>query len=118
MSNIRETLLKVLKDIESTYPVYHRNAYLFIFDSLDFNTHQQKGKNKRDFSVKEFLTGVEAYAEFLYGDLATDVFNEWNVKTARDVGNIVSKLVQYKVLHASENDNLYDFRNLKLQLPS
>src|SRR5438045_7641354 len=94
---------------------YHREAYIFLRDALDF-TIKQKKKNKENItnhvSGPELLDGVRRYALKEFGPMVVTVFDSWGIRSCEDVGNIVFNLIGAGVFGKTEEDSIADFRNV------
>ncbi len=95
---------------DSRYP---RDAYEFVCEALEFAFNQRKksaARKTRHVSGKELLEGVRLYALDQFGPLALTVFGSWNLKTCRDIGEVVFNLVDKSLLGVSEGDSREDFK--------
>jgi uncharacterized repeat protein (TIGR04138 family) len=109
--NFDEALANILtKDAR-----YHREAYLFVREALDYTQRevQKSGRQAiRHVTGQELLAGIRAYALQQYGPLALLVLNEWGVKSCEDFGEIVFNLVEHHVLAKTDTDSRADFRGV------
>ena len=104
---------EVLDQILSEDTRYHRDAYFFVREALD---HTQKAVGKetrsgqiRHVSPKELLAGIRAFALEQYGPMAITVFEEWNIRSCKDFGEIVFIMVEHSLLAKTEKDSRADF---------
>ena len=70
---------------------YHRDAYVFLRDALDYTTKQQKkskGAAVRHVAGPELLEGVRLYALKEFGPMALTVFSYWGIERCEDIGCI------------------------------
>ena len=94
---------------------YHRDAYYFVREGLDFT--QQKltkaagAKEPRHVSGRELMDGMRLYALENYGPMAKTLLNEWGVTSTEDFGEIVFNLVENNLLAKTEEDSRADFGN-------
>ena len=94
---------------------YHRDAYYFVREGLDFT--QQKltkaagAKEPRHVSGRELMDGMRRYALVNYGPMAKTLLNEWGVTSTEDFGEIVFNLVENNLLAKTEEDSREDFGN-------
>ena len=94
---------------------YHRAAYYFVREGLDFT--QQKltkaagAKEPRHVSGRELMDGMRRYALENYGPMAKTLLNEWGVTSTEDFGEIVFNLVENNLLAKTEEDSREDFGN-------
>ena len=92
---------------------YHRDAYYFVREGLDFT--QQKltkaagAKEPRHVSGRELMDGMRVYALDNYGPMAKTLLNEWGVSSTEDFGEIVFNLVENNLLAKTEEDSREDF---------
>ncbi len=86
---------------------FHFNAYRFVLEALQFT--QKRLGGRRHISGQELLDGVKDYAWAQYGSMALEVFEEWGLKTTRDVGTIVFNLVNMGEIRKTEEDSIEDF---------
>ena len=92
---------------------YHRDAYYFVREGLDFT--QQKltkaagAKEPRHVSGRELMDGMRLYAQENYGPMAKTLLNEWGVTSTEDFGEIVFNLVENNLLAKTEEDSREDF---------
>ena len=113
---------ELLKRYKGAYGI---EAYNFAYESLDYTIkHLRKGKKSQHVTTRELAEGCRLYAINQYGLLAKQVLNHWNIKTTRDIGEIVFQLMEFDLLGKAIDDkkenfnNLYDFNkafNLKLE---
>src|SRR6266545_98258 len=122
-ANFDETLDQIVqKD-----PRYHREAYLFVRESLD---HTQKLVNKgsktesrqaaateeivegkvRHVTGQELLAGIRDYALSEYGPMTLTVLNEWGVQRCEDFGELVFIMVENHLLAKTKKDTRDDFK--------
>ena len=92
---------------------YHRDAYYFVREGLDFT--QQKltkaagAKDPRHVSGRELMDGMRRYALENYGPMTKTLLNEWGVNSTEDFGEIVFNLVENNLLAKTEEDSREDF---------
>ena len=89
---------------------YDREAYLFIYEALDYTL--RKVDEKRHVSGRELLNGVRSLAIEKFGPLAKSVFNSWGVYRTDDFGEIVFNLVKNDMLSKTEEDTKDDFADV------
>lgn len=92
---------------------FEKGAYFFVRQALD-HTVKEMGRTEklvsgRHVSGGELLEGIRDFALAQYGPMAKTLFDNWNVRSCADFGEIVFKLVDYEVLGKTENDRLEDF---------
>jgi uncharacterized repeat protein (TIGR04138 family) len=104
---------EVLERMTSQELRYHREAYIFLRDALDFTqTRLLRGPRKepRHVSGQELLGGMRDYALAQYGPMAKTVLNEWGIRSSEDVGELVFQMVEHGLLTKTDQDTHDDFR--------
>src|SRR5256885_9250935 len=102
---------EAVKQILARDTRYHRDAYLFVRDALDY-TRKLIGKEntasgeepdperlkrpgkERHVTGPELLEGIRQRAVAEFGPMVITVFEEWGVRCCRDFGEIVFNLVE------------------------
>jgi uncharacterized repeat protein (TIGR04138 family) len=125
-SNFDGTLEQILKQD----PRYHRDAYLFLRESLDFTqkTGPKSGKQEtrpaasapeprkpregeeQHVTGQELLQGIRAFALETFGPMTLTVFNEWGIRRCEDFGEIVFNMVEHNLLGKTDKDSRDDFK--------
>jgi len=94
--------------------LFHRDAYFFMREALDF-TQKLIGKENqgkvRHVTGQELLDGLRQYALQQFGPMAITVFEEWGIHQSKDFGNIVFNMVEIGLLAKTDKDNRDDFQN-------
>lgn len=93
-------------------PRYHRDAYHFLREALDFTQREIVEPGRKDNShvtPAELLEGVRRYALKTYGPMAGDVLREWGIRSCRDVGTLVFRLAEAGCFAVTETDRPEDF---------
>jgi len=104
---------EALDSIVSSDRRYHRDAYVFLRDALDYTTKQQKkskGAAVRHVAGPELLEGVRLYALKEFGPMALTVFWYWGISCCEDVGNMVFNLIGAGIFGKTEQDSIDDFK--------
>lgn len=105
---------EVLEQIVAKDPRFHRDAYLFVREALDF-TQKLIGKENRGLvrhvTGQELLEGIRQFALQQFGPMTVTVFEEWGVRNCRDFGEIVFNMVESGLLAKTEQDSRDDFRD-------
>ena len=108
------TFEEVLEKIIDRDPRYHRDAYHFLREALDF-TQKKAGKVPKDeirhVTGQTLLVGIREYALNEFGPMTLTVFEEWGVRTCEDFGEIVFNMVESGLLAKTEEDSRADFKN-------
>lgn len=103
-----------LENILAADSRYHRDAYLFVREALDFTQKQILKDNRgqvRHVTGQELLNGIKQLALQQFGPMTTTVFEEWGVKNCRDFGEIVFNMVEIGLLAKTDKDSRDDFQN-------
>jgi uncharacterized repeat protein (TIGR04138 family) len=106
---------EALDSILATDSRYHRDAYLFLRDALDFTTKQQKkikGTAVRHVTGPELLDGVRLYALKEFGPMVVTVFDSWGIHSCEDFGHMVFNLINAGIFGKTERDSIEDFKNV------
>ncbi len=106
---------EALDSIVATDPRYHRDAYVFLRDSLDYTTKQQKkakGATIKHVAGPELLEGVRQYALKEFGPMALSVFSHWGIKRCEDIGHMVFNLINAGIFGKTEQDSMEDFKTV------
>src|SRR5437667_1585769 len=109
-ANFEETLEKLLQRDKR----YHRQAYLFIREALDYTQKMVEKKSKdemRHVSGQELLVGIRQLALEQFGPMAQMVLNTWGVATCEDFGEIVFSMVESNLLAKTAQDSREDFKS-------
>ena len=95
-------------------PLHARDGYFFLREALDY-TQKNLGKDShgrfRHVTVKELLEGIRAFGLAEYGPMAITVFEEWGIRSGRDLGAIVFNLIDIGFLLKTEHDNRASFED-------
>ena len=86
---------------------YHTDAYSFVNEVVAYAL--QRAGEMRHISAVELLENCRMYAAEQYGFLARTVLENWHIKCADDIGNIVYELIDAGKLSASPGDTREDF---------
>jgi uncharacterized repeat protein (TIGR04138 family) len=106
---------EALDSIVASDPRYQRDAYVFLRDTLDFTTKQQKkvkGATVRHVTGPELLGGVRQYALKEFGPLVMTVFDNWGIRSCEDIGNMVFNLIGAGIFGKTEEDSIEDFKDV------
>lgn len=107
--NFEDVLNKMVAD----NPRYHRDAYLFLREALEF-TQKAIGKSNRNqvrhITGQELLNGIREYALAVFGPMSTTVLEEWGVRSCEDFGNMVFLMVENNLLRKTDQDSPDDFK--------
>jgi uncharacterized repeat protein (TIGR04138 family) len=106
---------EALDSIIAADPRYHRDAYVFLRDALDFTTKQQKkikGTPVRHVTGPELLDGVRQYALKEFGPMVMTVFDSWGIHSCEDFGHMVFNLIDAGIFGKTDRDSIEDFKNV------
>ena len=93
---------------------FHRDAYGFMREALDFTQKLIGAKNQgkvRHVTGQELLDGIRQYSLQQFGPMAATVFEEWGVRNCQNFGDIVFNMVEIGLLAKTEKDNREDFQD-------
>jgi uncharacterized repeat protein (TIGR04138 family) len=104
----------VLNKMVEQHPRYHRDAYLFLREALEF-TQKSVGKSNRNqvrhITGQELLNGIREYALAVFGPMTITVLEEWGVRSCEDFGNMVFQMIENNLLRKTDQDSPEDFKN-------
>ena len=107
--NFDEALEQILAKDER----FHRDAYLFMREALDFTQKLVGRENQgkvRHVTGQELLDGLRQYALQQFGPMAATVFEEWGIRNCQNFGEIVFNMVEIGLLAKTEKDTRDDFQ--------
>ena len=87
------------------------SALKFVFEGLGF-TAKRTLAEPAHISGQALCAGLRKLALEKWGRLAMLVLNSWNVKTTRDLGEIVYLMIRHKWMSAQPNDSVDDFNEV------
>lgn len=102
---------------------YHRDAYLFLREALEFTRKTRERETKAEklqrrailreqhVTGQQLLEGVRELALETFGPMAIMVFEEWGVHSCQDFGEMVFILVEKQLLKKTDKDSRADFEN-------
>jgi len=108
-----QKLEEALDQVLARDPRFHRAAYSFLRDALDYTLKPRKksGSATSHVSGQELLEGVRQHALKTFGPMVPTVFEYWGVRTTEDFGAIVFNLVDSGILGKTERDSVDDFKD-------
>jgi uncharacterized repeat protein (TIGR04138 family) len=92
---------------------YHRDAYPFVREGLDYTQKaivKEKRSELRHITGQELLSGIREFALQQFGPMAITVLEEWGIKRCEDFGEIVFNMVEIGLLAKTEKDSREDFQ--------
>jgi len=104
----------ILNKIVEHDPRYHRDAYTFLKEALEFTQKVVSRANKnqvRHINGQELLEGIKEYALASFGPMTPTVFAEWGIQSCEDFGNMVFLMVENNLLRKQDQDRPEDFKN-------
>ena len=108
--SFEESLVK----IQARDPRFHREAYLFVREALDY-TQKTIGKDARGrtrhVTGQELLGGIREFALEQFGPMAKTVLEDWGVRCCDDFGAIVFNMIEVGWLAKTSKDSRADFAN-------
>lgn len=109
---------EVLETIVAKDRRYHREAYLFVREALDYTQKSvlkgRKGSRPvevRHVTGQQLLGGIREYGLQQYGPMTLLLLREWGVTRGEDFGEIVFNMVEAGLLGKTERDSRDDFKN-------
>jgi uncharacterized repeat protein (TIGR04138 family) len=103
---------EALAKIQAKDPRYHREAYLFVREALDY-TQKTIGKDPRGrirhVTGQELLGGIREFALQQFGPMTQTVLEEWGIRAGQDFGEIVFNMVEVGWLAKTDKDSRADF---------
>ncbi len=116
MEKISKCLENRIEEIVAYYPDYSCEMYKHVFQATEFVFQQSRRLPEQHISSTQLMVeGVVPLAIKKWGMLAFSVFRFWGIETGADVGKIVARLVEFKVLKQDEEDRLEEFHTFQLE---
>lgn len=103
---------EVLEQVVTADPRYHRDAYHFLREALDYTQRAISKANKgklRHVTGQELLAGIRGFALQQFGPMTLTVLDEWGVRRCEDFGELVFNLIDHGILSKTETDTRMDF---------
>ena len=103
---------EVLEQVVNADPRYHREAYHFLREALDYTQRAISKANKgklRHVTGQELLAGLRAFALQQFGPMALTLLHEWGVRRCEDFGELVFNLIDHGILSRTDTDSRLDF---------
>jgi len=119
MTHRQESLWDAVDRIRASDPRFRREAYGFVMLALALAMQEMPPERRQDVERRhltgpELLQSVVDLARREFGSMAPTVFEEWGVRTAADVGDLVFQLVEFHQLSARPEDRREDFHGPNL----
>ena len=103
---------EVLEHVVNADPRYHREAYRFLREALDYTQRAISKANKgklRHVTGQELLAGLRAFALQQYGPMTLTLLHEWGIRRCEDFGELVFNLIDHGILSKTDTDTRLDF---------
>ena len=95
---------------------FHRNAYHFVFSSLQFTQEKLQRtaahvlhEEEAHITGQELCDGLRELALQKFGLMTKTVLRHWGVSSTDDIGRIVFELIERGEMRKTENDALDHF---------
>lgn len=98
---------EVVEKIRERDKRFAPEAYALVMEALEFAI--QRIGERRHVNAAELLVHFCDYAKESYGVMAYSILEKWGVRTTGDVGSIVYRLIDERVLAEQEGDSPADF---------
>jgi uncharacterized repeat protein (TIGR04138 family) len=98
--------------IQAKDPRYHREAYLFVREALDYTQKtvpKDARRRVRHVSGQELLAGIRDFALQQFGPMAKTVLEDWGIHRCEDFGEIVFNMIEVSWLAKTSKDSRADF---------
>ncbi|MBI3413997.1 MAG: hypothetical protein HY043_01550 [Verrucomicrobia bacterium] len=105
--------VEAVERIVQNDPRYHRDAYQFLRDALDYTqrlVNKQSKTKPRHVTGQELLEGLRQFGLEQFGPMTLSVFNAWGIFRGEDFGELVFNLVENELLSKTETDSRADFQ--------
>lgn len=103
---------EALDAIVERYPDYDRDAYQFLREALEYtvkNQQKKRGDSSRHVNATQLLEGWRSYALKEYGPMVPTIMEAWGIRSCRDIGVMVFRLIDAGIFGKTETDSLDDF---------
>lgn len=105
-----------LLDVRRREPRYRLDAYRFLlFEGIEYTMHEHLGMKPGEYghvNGREIAEGLKNLALREFGCLARDVWSWWGIRTTRDWGEVVWRLIDAGLLNKQKGDRIEDFENI------
>lgn len=102
---------KSIEEIAEQDGRYDPKAARFVFESLEY-TVKKLAAEPGHITGQMLCEGLRQMAMEKWGGLALFVLKTWQVKTTRDLGEIVYLLIKHKWMKAQDTDTIDDFNDV------
>ena len=101
---------QVLAKIRAHDGHYHKHAYVFVLQALEFS--QRRLPSRRHVSGAELAWACRDFAHAKFGLLARTVLEHFGIIRTDDFGRVVFTLVEIGLLSKEPSDSLADFHEV------
>jgi uncharacterized repeat protein (TIGR04138 family) len=121
-----------LADLLEKDPRYKFDAYVFVFDALNYaqtvlglgtesesepsefdqEAEEEHKGPQRHVTGQELCEAIRQYALSQYGFMAKTVLNSWGVRSTGDFGEIVFNMIRIGRMRKTKNDRREDFEDV------
>jgi len=93
---------------------YHRDAYFFLREALDFTVKLRKRQLDNDGHVNgaQLCEGIRQLAIKQFGPMALTVLEYWGLRRTEDFGDMVWNLIDLGAFGKKATDSREDFKNV------
>ncbi|MFH1371658.1 MAG: Minf_1886 family protein [Planctomycetota bacterium] len=102
---------KSLEEISQQDGRYNPKAVRFVYEGLGY-TARKLAAQPGHVTGQTLCEGLKQLALEKWGRLALLVLSSWQVKTTRDLGEIVYLMIHHKWMRAQSTDTIDDFNDL------
>jgi len=102
---------RTIEEIAELDGRYNPRGVRFVYDGLGFTVKKISGQPGH-ISGQVLCQGLRQLSIEKWGKLALLVLNSWNIKTTRDLGEIVYLLIENKWMKAQPTDTIDDFNDV------
>lgn len=95
-------------ELSKKHGKYSPGAYILVFEVLDFVSKETK-EPKRHLTGRQLALAAFTYSLYKYGRLAKVVWENLNMHSSEDLGQIVFHLVDEQLIGKQEEDRVEDF---------
>lgn len=104
---------EALENISRRDTRFHRDAYYFLRDALDYTVkmlnREASGDTDRHVCGPELLDGFRRHSLNQFGPMVMTVFELWGLRQCSDVGDMVFNLIREGAFGQSDTDKVEDF---------
>lgn len=93
-----------VSNIRKRNPSYEADAYTFLMECFRYTSGKRRQTADRHLKAADICEAVKSNALETFGPMAATVLEEWGIKSACDIGEMVRNLVDEKILIREEND--------------